>query len=81
MLNPETLLPFCTTERQKEILEELKTAPSITQAAKNVNADRRYVHRLLKRLEEKAASQGVAPHRDLTHQTAEGFNAKRISTA
>jgi hypothetical protein len=81
MLNPEILLPFCTTERQKEILEELKTAPSISQAAKNVNADRRYVHRLLKRLEEKAASKGVAPHRDLTHQTAEGFNAKRISTA
>ena len=81
MLNPEILLPFCTTERQKEILEELKTAPSITQAAKNVNADRRYVHRLLKRLEEKAASKGVAPHRDLVHQTAEGFDVKRISTA
>ena len=81
MLNPEILLPFCTTERQKEILEELKTAPSITQGAKNVNADRRYVHRLLKRLEEKAASQGVAPHRDVNHRTLEGFNAKRISTA
>jgi len=35
----------------------------------------------MKKLEERAASQGVAPHRDLTHQTAEGFNAKRISTA
>jgi len=81
MINPDTLIPFCTTERQREILEELKTAPSISQAARNINADRRYVHRLLKRLEEKAASQGVAPHRDVNHRTVEGFNAKRISTA
>ncbi len=81
MLNPEILIPFCTTERQKEILEELKTAPSISQAARNINADRRYIHRLLKRLEEKAASKGVAPHRDINHQTAEGFDIKRISTA
>jgi len=81
MLNPEILIPFCTTERQREILEELKTAPSISQAARNINADRRYIHRLLKRLEEKAASKGVAPHRDINHQTAEGFDIKRISTA
>ena len=81
MINPDTLIPFCTTERQREILEELKTAPSIAQAARNINASRRYVHRVLKRLEEKAASQGVAPHRDVNHRTVEGFNAKRISTA
>lgn len=81
MLNPDTLIPFCTTDRQREILEELKTAPSIAQAARNINADRRYIHRVLKRLEEKAASQGVAPHRDVNHRTVEGFNAKRISTA
>ena len=81
MINPDTLIPFCTTERQREILEELKTAPSIAQAARNINASRRYVHRVIKRLEEKAASQGVAPHRDVNHRTLEGFNAKRISTA
>jgi len=81
MLNPDILMPFCTTERQREILRELKTAPSISQAARNINGDRRYIQRVVKKLEEKAASQGVAPHRDLTHQTAEGFNAKRISTA
>ena len=81
MINPDTLIPFCTTERQREILEELKTAPSISQAARNINASRRYVHRVIKRLEEKAASQGVAPHRDVNHRTVEGFNAKRISTA
>ena len=36
---------------------------------------------MLMRLEKTAASQGVSPHRDLVHQTAEGFDAKRISTA
>jgi len=81
MLRPETLIPFCTTERQKEILSALATESNISEACRQVNCDRRYAYRLLKKLEEKAASQGVAPHRDLTHQTAEGFNAKRISTA
>ena len=38
MLNPDVLIPFCTTDRQREIIEEIKTAPTITQAAKNVNA-------------------------------------------
>ena len=81
MLRPETLIPFCTTERQKEILSALATESNISKACRQINCDRRYAYRLLKKLEEKAASQGVAPHRDLTHQTAEGFNAKRISTA
>jgi hypothetical protein len=81
MLRPETLIPFCTTERQKEILSALATESNVSEACRQVNCDRRYAYRLLKKLEEKAASQGVAPHRDLTHQTAEGFNAKRISTA
>ena len=81
MLRPETLIPFCTTERQKEILSALATESNISEACRQVNCDRRYAYRLIKKLEEKAASQGVAPHRDLTHQTAEGFNAKRISTA
>nr|BAR35118.1 hypothetical protein [uncultured Mediterranean phage uvMED] len=81
MVNPDVLIPFCTTDRQKEILEELKTAPSISQAARNINSDRRYIQRVIRKLEEKAALKGVAPHRDLTHQTAEGFEAKRISTA
>lgn len=81
MLNPETLIPFCTTERQKEIMSAIATNKTVTEACKNVNCDRRYAYRLMKKLEERAASQGVAPHRDLTHQTAEGFNAKRISTA
>ena len=81
MLKPETLIPFCTTERQKEILSALATESNVSEACRQVNCDRRYAYRLLKKLEEKAASQGVAPHRDLTHQTAEGFNAKRISTA
>ena len=81
MLRPETLIPFCTTERQKEILSALATESNVSEACRQVNCDRRYAYRLLKKLEEKAASKGVAPHRDLTHQTAEGFNAKRISTA
>jgi len=81
MLNPEILIPFCTTERQKEIMSAIATNKTVTEACKNVNCDRRYAYRLMKKLEERAASKGVAPHRDLVHQTAEGFDVKRISTA
>ena len=81
MLNPDILMPFCTTERQKEILSALATESNVSEACRSVNCDRRYAYRLLKKLEERAASQGVAPHRDVNHQTVEGFNVKRISTA
>jgi len=81
MINPDILMPFCTTERQKEILSALSAESNVSEACRKVNCDRRYAYRLLKKLEEKAASQGVAPHRDVNHRTVEGFNAKRISTA
>ena len=54
---------------------------SNNKASKKLGTSRRNVDIMLKRLEARAAGQGIAPHRDLTHQTAEGFEAKRISTA
>lgn len=69
------------TERQKEYLNAIIETGSHTKAAKKLGINRRVVDRGMKLIEAKAASVGIAPHRDLTHQTAEGFETKRVSTA
>jgi len=80
-IDPRVLKEFATTDRHHEVLDAVIETGSANKAARKLSCNRRSVDRLLKSLEEKAASQGVAPHRDLVHQTAEGFDAKRISTA
>ena len=79
-VNPEILYEFATTERQRQILEAVRDCGSNQKASKKLGVNRRTIDRVIINLEAKAAKQGVAPHRDLVHQTAEGFEAKRIST-
>jgi len=80
-IDPRVLKEFATTDRHHEVLDVVIETGSANKAARKLGCNRRSVDRLLKSLEAKAASQGVSPHRDLVHQTAEGFEAKRISTA
>ena len=80
-VDPNVLLEFADTDRQQEVLSAVIKYGSNTKASEFLKCNRRSVDKLIERLSRKAASQGVAPHRDLIHQTAEGFNAKRISTA
>lgn len=82
-IDPRTLLQLDIpiTDRQRQYLEATIECGSHTKAAKKLGVSRRAVDRGIKLVEAKAASVGVAPHRDLTRQTAEGFEAKRISTA
>jgi hypothetical protein len=80
-IDPRVLKEFAQNERQHEIVDAVIDNGSANKAAKVLNMNRRSVDKMLDRLEGKAAKEGVAPHRDLTHQTAEGFQAKRISTA
>jgi hypothetical protein len=80
-VDPRILLEFARTDRQKEVLNAVISEGSHIKAGKVANCSRQVVDRMVKNLELSAATQGVAPHRDLTHQTAEGFQAKRISTA
>jgi hypothetical protein len=80
-LNPVDLKPFVKSKAQERTLQAVIDNGSNRKAALAIGLARRTVDITMKRLESYAASQGVAPHRDLTHQTAEGFEAKRISTA
>jgi len=80
-IDPRVLKEFATTDRHHEVLDVVIQEGSANKASKVLGCSRRVIDKMLRRLEATAASQGVAPHRDLTHQTAEGFEAKRISTA
>ena len=80
-IDPRVLKEFAESDRQHEVIDAVIKQGSATKAAKFLNINRRSVDKMLERLEGKAAKEGIAPHRDLTHQTAEGFQAKRISTA
>ena len=80
-IDPEVLKEFATTPRQIEIIEAVKAHGSHKRAAENIGCARQTIDGVIHRLERHAAAKGIAPHRDLTHQTAAGFDAKRISTA
>ena len=80
-IDPRVLKEFAESDRQHEVIDAVIKQGSATKASKFLNINRRSVDKMLERLEGKAAKEGIAPHRDLTHQTAEGFQAKRISTA
>lgn len=80
-IDPRILKEFASTDRHHEVLDAVIEQGSANKAAKHLGCGRRVVDKMLKRIERVAASQGVSPHRDLVHQTAEGFEAKRISTA
>jgi len=77
----ETLMQFASTDRQREVLKAVTEHGSHSKAAKILGCARQTIDKIIINLEKVAARQGVAPHRDLTHQTAAGFQAKRISTA
>ena len=82
-IDPRTLLELDIpkTKKQIEYLKAVIEHGTHNKAAKKLGVNRRSVDKSIKAVEHKAALVGVAPHRDLTRQTAEGFEAKRISTA
>ena len=82
-IDPRTLLELDIpkTDRQIEYLKAVIEYGSNSKAAEKLGINRRSIDRSIKLVEHKAALVGVAPHRNLSRQTAEGFEAKRISTA
>jgi hypothetical protein len=80
-IDPRILKEYAETERQHQIIDAVIECGSNQKASKKLNCDRTTVDKSIKRMERYAAREGVAPHRDLIHKTAEGFEAKRISTA
>lgn len=80
-IDPRSLLDFVESEAQHRVVQAVIEHGSNNKAAQALGMSRRNIDRTIKRVEGYAAAKGVAPHRDLVHQTAEGFDAKRVSTA
>ena len=80
-MSPQELLRFARNDRQVEVIQAVIDHGSNNKAAKALGCGRRTVDTMLKRLEAKAASKAVAPHKSVNRETMEGFEAKRVSTA
>ena len=80
-MSPQELLRFARNDRQVEVIQAVIDHGSNNKAAKALCCGRRTVDTMLKRLEAKAASKAVAPHKSVNRETMEGFEAKRVSTA
>ena len=76
----EYLRPYAETDRQLELLDALLVSDSTHKAARELGIADRNLMRGLARLKKQAASRGVAPDQDMTHETAEGFVVKGTST-
>jgi len=80
-IDPNVLKEFAETERQAVVCQAVIENGSNTKAADALGIGRRGVDKIMKRLEGKAASKAVAPHKSVDRETMEGFEAKRVSTA
>ena len=80
-VDPAILLEFATSDVQRETCQAVIANGSNTKAAAALGKGRRVVDKMMKRLEEKAASKAVAPHKSVDRETMAGFEAKRVSTA
>ena len=75
------MLEFATQPRHIEVLNAVIECGSNNKASKKLGTSRRNIDIMLKRLEARAATQAVAPHRSVDRETMQGFEAKRVSTA
>ena len=80
-IDPTILLEFATSDAQRETCKAVMVHGSNTKAATALGKGRRGVDKIMNRLEERAASKAVAPHKSVDRETMAGFEAKRVSTA
>ena len=80
-ISPQELLRFASNDRQIEVIKAVVEHGSNNKASKALGCGRRTIDIMLKRLEARAASKAVAPHKSVDRETMEGFEAKRVSTA
>lgn len=80
-IDPNVLLEFAKSDRQKEVCSAVIKTGSNAKAAYALGVNRRTIDKTMQRIERFAASKAVAPHKSVDRETMEGFDAKRISTA
>ena len=76
----EHLREFCSTDRQREILEAVIKAGSGNKASKALGLNRRSVDGVINRIKIRAAMRGIAPQADMVHEVPEPYIVKGVST-
>lgn len=75
----EVLKDFAT-DRQKQYIDAVNKAGSISGGAALLNMPRQNIQEALKKIRRKAAMQGYSPKHDMTRTVPDGFKVKGVST-
>jgi len=73
-------LEYCTTPKQRAVIEAVLKHGSNNKAAKAIGIARQTVDRNVTRVKLTAAQMGYAPDHDMTHTVPDGFTVKGVST-
>ena len=75
-----SLLQFCKTERQKEIISRVEEGKSQREIAKELKISRSTVVTHFEAVKLSAAKKGYSPEHDYTHPVPDGFKIRGVST-
>ena len=75
-----SLLEYCNTERQRQIVELHEQGLGYTKIGEQVGCSRYAVRDSLQSVKARAATQGWSPQHDMVHTVPVGFNVKGVST-
>jgi len=75
-----SLLEYCNTERQRQIVELHEQGLGYTKIGEKVGCSRYAVRDSLQAVKARAATQGWSPQHDMVHTVPDGFNVKGVST-
>jgi hypothetical protein len=73
-------LPYCTTDRQREIIQAVHECGSNTQASKKINIARQTIDEHVKKIKARAATLGFSPEHDMTRPVPDAFVVRGVST-
>lgn len=74
------LLEFCTTDRQRELVNAVIECGGIRKAALKLDTAKSNIDRVLKTLRNRAAKKGVAPERDIYYPLPDSLKISGVST-
>jgi UDP-2,3-diacylglucosamine pyrophosphatase LpxH len=75
-----SLLEYCETDRQREVVAVYERLGSASKTAVELKANRRGIDQMIKRIKSRAAIKGFSPQHDMTRTVPDGFTVKGVST-
>ena len=75
-----SLLDYCNTDKQRQIITSYLESGSMTKTAKTLGVDVANTRKLINVIKTRAAKAGFSPDHDMTHTVPDGFHVKGVST-